>query len=53
MRVVPERLGDVFGLVDHAAAHRADIDLDEPDDVRILRLDELVIPSSTRRLERR
>ncbi len=38
--VVPEGIGDVLGLVDHAAADRADIDLDEPDDVRILRLDE-------------
>ena len=38
--VVAERLGDVLGLVQHAAAHRADVDLDEPDDVRILLLHE-------------
>src|SRR5688572_10977616 len=39
--VVAQRVGDVFGLVEHAAAHRADIDLDQADDVRVLCLDEL------------
>ena len=37
---MPERIGDVFGLVDHAAADRTDVDLDEADDVRVLLLDE-------------
>jgi hypothetical protein len=37
---VAQRLGDVFGLVDHAAAHRTDVDLDEADDVRVLFLHE-------------
>ena len=32
--VVAQRLGDVLGLVDHAAADRADVDLDQADDVR-------------------
>ena len=36
-----ERLGDVLGLVQHAGAHRADIDLDEAHDVGILLLDEV------------
>src|SRR5688572_15882274 len=38
--VVTQRFGDVFGLVQHAAAHRTDVHLDQPDDVRVLFLDE-------------
>ena len=34
-RVMPERIGDVLGLVDHAAADRAGIDLDQADQVRV------------------
>jgi hypothetical protein len=37
---VPEGLRDGFRLVDAAAPHRADIHLDQPDDVRILLLEE-------------
>ena len=36
-----ERARDVLGLVDHAGADRARIDLDQPDDVGVLVADEL------------
>ena len=36
--VVPQRSCDVLGLVHHAGAHRAGIDLDQADDVGILGL---------------
>ena len=48
-----ERAGDEVGLVDHAGADRAGIDLDQADDVRVLRLINSVICDSTWRLERR
>jgi hypothetical protein len=38
--VVAQGLGDVLGLVEHPASNRAQIDLDEPDDIRILTLHE-------------
>jgi hypothetical protein len=38
--VVAQRFGDVLGLVQHAAANRSDVDLDEAHDVRILFLHE-------------
>ena len=34
-------LGDVFGLVDQAAAYRASVDLDETDEVRIFTTNEM------------
>ena len=36
-----ELLGDVLGLVHHAGADRAGIDLDQSDDVRVLAADEV------------
>src|SRR6185437_13471517 len=40
-RVVPEFSGDRFRLVHHAGADRAGVDLDEADDVRVLRAQEI------------
>ena len=39
--VVAERFGDQLRLVDQPGADRAGVDLDQPDDVRVLGLDEV------------
>ena len=38
--VVPERVGDVLGLVDHPGTHRPDVHFDQTDDVRVFFLHE-------------
>ena len=39
--VMPEVLGDVLRLIDETAAHRAGVDLDQPDKIGILATNEM------------
>ena len=52
-RVVAELAGDVVGLVEHAGADRAGVDLDQADDVGLSARMNSVMPLSTLRLLRR